>query len=547
MLFLHLHIKKGGIMVFCRKFFIVWGFLALLGYGMVRGNTVRTVDATISLAELFNPTTDFGNGIEGVVNTGGKIEIKIYAMPLNTLVYHSYIDMTSTTFSGKSTKYSKAQLGAGATYYPDVWDSKDFKTAIWSIDRKRYDTSTKRPYPFLSSSLDLKIEISETEATLTFFKIPALGIIDNKGGNSAFWPTHFCYNLKNAATLPYRVWSKIKRPRMDVAADVVVAAHRGFWGDNLGQGYPENSTGAFENAKQYTDVLETDIMITKDKRMVISHDYSLSRLSDYPGPLSDYLFDLDSEILKGLHLRRRNGTVSSYPYLFFEDIVDILLRKEMVLTVDIKDVRARYKNGVCVANCDYDPKTHGEEAKRKIKESWMTCMQECIRIAKEKNALQYLAFKTPYTYDELKEYEPDSLLSKVLFMPVIQPKRSDFLDFTDSWIACGNKVIAYETNFLNERDTYLKPITKEGVTYSNLLEYVYKKTGLRSGCYPEEVIGPMGTVTRWVEWKMKYTYDDRRGDHFWLMNVPYGSTMVMTSDRPDIWKVVNEIYNRMNN
>lgn len=42
---------------------------------------------------------------------------------------------------------------------------------------------------------------------------------------------------------------------------------------------------------------------------------------------------------------------------------------------------------------------------------------------------------------------------------------------------------------------------------------------------------------------MKYTVNDRRGDHYWLMAVPYGKIMVMTSDRPDIWYKVNQIYN----
>lgn len=106
-------------------------------------------------------------------------------------------------------------------------------------------------------------------------------------------------------------------------------------------------------------------MITKDKRMVISHDYSLSRLSNYSGPLTDYLFDLNSNILDGLFLRKRNTDVSMYPYLFFEDVVDILLQRKMVLTVDIKDVRARRVNGQCVANCEYDPATHGDAAKLK--------------------------------------------------------------------------------------------------------------------------------------------------------------------------------------
>lgn len=137
--------------------------------------------------------------------------------------------------------------------------------------------------------------------------------------------------------------------------------------------------------------------------------------------------------------------------------------------------------------------------------------------------MQYLAFKTPYTYDELSAYVAESTLRKLLFMPVIQPKRKDFLSFTDAWIdKGGKKVIAYETNFLNERDPYLKTFVRDGITYENLLHYVYKKTGLRSGCYPEEPIGQMGTVTRFVDWKMKYTVNDRRGDHYWLMTIPYG-------------------------
>ena len=371
-------------------------------------------------------------------------------------------------------------------------------------------------------------------------------MIDRAGGNFLFHPEHYCYDLRNNADPVTKIWKQIKSPRLEQGADVLIAAHRGFWGDNLGAGDPENSTGAFEAAQKYTDVLETDIMITKDKRMVISHDYSLSRLSNYPGPLSDYLFDLDSSVLDGLLLRKRNTEVSTYPYLFFDDIVDILLRKQMVLTVDIKDVRARRVGGQCVANCEYDPKLHGDTALLKIKESWMTCFQTCIRIAKEKNALQYLAFKTPYTYDELSVYVPDSMLRKVLFMPVIQPNRKDFLSFTDGWITQGGKkVIAYETNFLHERDPYLKSFTRDGITYQNLLHYVYQKTGLRSGCYPEEPIGQMGTVTRWVEWKMKYTVNDRRGDHYWLMTIPYGKIMVLTTDRPDIWKRVGEIYNHI--
>ena len=98
--------------------------------------------------------------------------------------------------------------------------------------------------------------------------------------------------------------------------------------------------------------------------------------------------------------------------------------------------------------------------KRREKDSWMAILKKCIDIAASKNALQYIAFKVPHKYSELQTYVPDSILSKVLFMPVIQPERSDFLEFTDSWITEGRKrVVAYETNFKKKDDTYLKLVS----------------------------------------------------------------------------------------
>lgn len=223
-----------------------------------------------------------------------------------------------------------------------------------------------------------------------------------------------------------------------------------------------------------------------------------------------------------------------------------MVANDLVLTIDIKDIIARIKNGVCIDNCEYDPKTHGEEARRKTKESWMDIFKGCIRIAASKHALQYIAFKVPHTYDDLKNYMSEDTLSQVLFMPVIQPGRQDYLDFTDSWISHGNeRVIAYETNFKPSTDQALKPITREGKAYQNFLHYVYARTGLRPGCYPEEPMGPKGIVSRWADWKIKDLTQDIRGDHYLLMTIPYGKIMVLTTDRPDIWQKVAEIYNNI--
>ena len=506
----------------------------------------KDVEATISLANLFGVYADMESGIKGTVNSGGKIEVVVRDKTTNTIVFQVSITSTSTSFSGIGINYKKADLGTGAIYYPNVWNSKDIKTALGSIDRKRYDSSTIRPYPIFKNNIDLKIKITETNATMNICKIPGIGLIDRNGGNALFDSRHYCHDLKSAASLPTIVWSRMKQPDISKPIDLSIAARRGIWGDNLGAGSPENSIEAIKRTKQFTDILESDIMITKDKQLIVSHDYNMDRLSDYSGSERDYLFNLNGNVLDNLHLRRRNMQVSNFKYLKFGDLVDALVANDLVLTIDIKDIIARIKNGVCIDNCEYDPKTHGEEARRKTKESWMDIFKGCIRIAASKHALQYIAFKVPHTYDDQKNYMSEDTLSQVLFMPVIQPGRQDYLDFTDSWISHGNeRVIAYETNFKPSTDQALKPITREGKAYQNFLHYVYARTGLRPGCYPEEPMGPKGIVSRWADWKIKDLTQDIRGDHYLLMTIPYGKIMVLTTDRPDIWQKVAEIYNNI--
>lgn len=526
--------KRSEILLLLISLFVDVGYLKAL---------TRRYDAVMLPELIYDSRSGKESGIIGSVLSGGKLEVKVFEKETNTLLYHVYTNASTTDFGGNATQYRKSELGAGAIYYPETWDSKSINISFASVDRRRYDKIRDYPYRYIQNPLNVYFTITEENGTMQLCKIPGIGVIDETGGNAMFDHSHFCHDFVNNNHPVTKIWTRVKSPLLSARSDLMVAAHRGYWGNNLGDGYPENSRGSFYDSQQFTDILETDIMITKDKKMVISHDYSLSRLSNYPGPLTDYLFDLDSKVLNGLLLRKRNTAVSEYPYLKFEDLLDILLEKKMVLTVDIKDVRARRVNGVCVANCEYDPKIHGDAALLKIKESWMTCLQTCIKLAQEKNAIAYIAFKTPYTYKEMSEYVPDSVLKTNLFMPVIQPNRKDFLSFTKGWIKDGGKkVIAYETNFLNEKDPYLRTFSDEGDNYVNLLEYVYKKTGLRSACYPEEPIGQMGTVTRWVEWKMKYTKDDRRGDHYFLMTIPYGRIMILTTDRPDIWTGLNNMY-----
>ena len=314
-------------------------------------------DAVINLPNLFDPYTNMENGIKGTVNAGGKIDVKIYEKTKNTLVYHTYITSSSTVYSGIETVYSRNDLGDGAIYYPKNWNSKDIKTALGSINRLYYDSIPSSEYPYhpFQNNIELKVKITEINAEMQTCKVPGLGIIDRNGGNALFHSSHFCYDLRNAADFVTLTWTKVKSPDVNRKSDLIIAAHRGVWGDHLGDGNPENSTAALAATKQYTPVLESDIMLTGNNELVVIHNYNLHRLTDYSGSDRDYLFNMKWSDLSGLHLRKRNMKVSNFKLLDFAALMDLIVKEKLVLTVDIKDIRSRYDlSGNCIDNCEYE-------------------------------------------------------------------------------------------------------------------------------------------------------------------------------------------------
>lgn len=72
-------------------------------------------------------------------------------------------------------------------------------------------------------------------------------------------------------------------------------AHRGFSGK-----YPENTMLAFEKAVEMgADGIELDVQLTKDKEVVIFHDYTLERMTNGTGELKEYtLYELQALTLE---------------------------------------------------------------------------------------------------------------------------------------------------------------------------------------------------------------------------------------------------------
>lgn len=70
-------------------------------------------------------------------------------------------------------------------------------------------------------------------------------------------------------------------------------AHRGY--HDIKKGIPENSIAAFKRAIRYNYIIELDVHLTKDNKIVVFHDYSLKRMCKIDKLIEDCSYN---ELLK---------------------------------------------------------------------------------------------------------------------------------------------------------------------------------------------------------------------------------------------------------
>jgi glycerophosphoryl diester phosphodiesterase len=539
-------------------------------------------EAKLDIASIFAPLADLSGGIIGTVYSDPDeyddpddffdpgIFVSVYEKMSDMLIYRMYLPQTSlTNYDSNSWIYDDMNIEKTG-YFPSIWNSKDIKSSVFAMDKYRYENSDIRPYPFLKDSLDVRIVINVSSAHVENIKIPGIGYITNFSPgqlletNEMFASNHRCYKY-SVDKCPCNAWATFKQPDKNKPSDLYWVAHRGMWGNNsssllwgleVGGGPPENSESAINAAYNQVQSIEVDVMGTKDiknqnasNKLILSHDYSLNRLSDYTG--SEYWFELSYKDITGwiwsYRLKRRNETMSSDKYLTFESLLSLLKNNNLVALIDIKALQ-KFQKGSIIYNNDYDPNT--DVGKAKILENYADIFRECYKVAKEKGLEHHIAFKTSYSYDILRTATKlsDIELSKILYMPMrraTQQDLSETLNFIDDWTLDSHKksVIAIETNF-----TTLESLTgfnRNGNNYNNVFGYVSSK-GFRPAIFSEEPVGPKGTVNRITEWKMKDTRQDIRGDHFALMSIEEFRTAVITTDRMDVWKQINNAYNNSN-
>lgn len=115
---------------------------------------------------------------------------------------------------------------------------------------------------------------------------------------------------------------------------VLVSAHRGYWAD-----YPENTLEAYRMAMEIgADIIEMDVRMTLDDRMVVFHDACLDRMTTGYGRLREE----DWNYVHSLYLRNDDGTVSPYKILALSEALDYL-KDKAVIALDIKEGGRLYK------------------------------------------------------------------------------------------------------------------------------------------------------------------------------------------------------------
>lgn len=537
--------------------------VSLNTYSYATSQLIINERATISLSEIFSPKVDLAGGIIGTItdqnNASIQVEVHSYepSQPnkKGILLYLLKSSSTTTEFSGSPLTYTNTSIPSSVaslrTYYPSSWISNDIQSALYALEKHRFNNTTTIK-KILSKSINVIVNIFVSNATFQEVKIPGIGIIGSNGKNALFNSEHYCSNILNSASNSCWMWRQIISPEYSESnSDVMFSSHRGYWGYDIGNGPPENTIEAIAPALPYTSIIEADVMITSDSQLVASHDYNLTRLTNFQGSDSIYIFDKPLVELGVLKHRKRNGTISDIKMKTLFYYLDEIADTRTILNIDIKSATPRYNThtGACIVRCEYDIKQHGVTAQNLQKENFVFILTKCIEKANQLSMLNSIAFKTPYSYADILAHLPDgfntSLINKVLFIPVIYQNKNavEKAQFIDNWnSAAGSSVASYEVNFMNRGESYLKPFTKNNVTYKNILHYIYATTKRRPGFFAEVPAGPKGIVDRWAKWRIRTSKKFLRGDPYYLMSIPYFNISLITTDRVDIWNQVQSIY-----
>ena len=192
---------------------------------------------------------------------------------------------------------------------------------------------------------------------------------------------------------------QLLREKENKSEYVWVAAHRGDW-----IYAPENSIDALKHAIFFgADLIETDVRLTKDGKIIMMHDYTVDRTTDGTGTISD----LTLEEIQKLHLRNNFGGMTDLKVPTLEEFIEIA-KDKILLYLD---------------KASYD--LPGNEQGHLVK--------ELLKVLKAHGVLEQSVFVLDWPYEKARAIFGEDL-EKVIYCPVIEDKIPNLSAYVDEYI-----------------------------------------------------------------------------------------------------------------
>ena len=201
---------------------------------------------------------------------------------------------------------------------------------------------------------------------------------------------------------------------------VVVACHRGDW-----RNFPENSIPAIESIiRMGADIMELDLKMTKDSVLVLSHDGTVTRCTNFssvfknePGK-SARVKDLTLEEIKRLSLKRAHNIAI--------DTLHMPTLREALLCC---------KDRICV-NVDQGYEFY----------------DEVLAITEELGVTDQILIKGKKPIEVVAAHEA-KYPHNMMYMPIVDIQRPSGIELFNSYLEQGVVPLAYEVCWQNNNDT----------------------------------------------------------------------------------------------
>ncbi len=201
---------------------------------------------------------------------------------------------------------------------------------------------------------------------------------------------------------------------------VVVACHRGDW-----RNFPENSIPAIESIiRMGADIMELDLKMTKDSVLVLSHDGTVTRCTNFssvfknePGK-SARVKDLTLEEIKRLSLKRAHNIAI--------DTLHMPTLREALLCC---------KDRICV-NVDQGYEFY----------------DEVLAVTEELGVTDQILIKGKKPIEVVAAHEA-KYPHNMMYMPIVDIQRPSGIELFNSYLEQGVVPLAYEVCWQNNNDT----------------------------------------------------------------------------------------------